>query len=165
MLHPQRILARRLSVLIAIAMGIAACQNVETAFPPATKTYDANDIDVNLGTVRGVPISTIVDEDVMLRGFVKTSPKGNAIMFLSDDKDKIDSDSFRDCINLIIDRKIGFKAVKVSAHTFVGRFVLVERLDPSDVYLTHQGIRFSTDCQAFRQPDSYPYFFVRTIEN
>jgi hypothetical protein len=136
---------------------------VEPISSRATKAFVAGDIDVDQSTVGGAQISTLVDEDVSLRGFVKSSPKGNTIMFLTNDLDKIDPDSYRNCINLIMDRKIGFNSPDLSTHTFTGRFVLVERSDPSVVFLTHEGIRFNTDCQALKRPNSYPYFLVKSF--
>jgi hypothetical protein len=136
---------------------------VEPISSRATKAFVAGDIDVDRSTVGGAQISTLVDEDVSLRGFVKSSPKGNTIVFLTNDLDKIDPDTYRNCINLIIDCKIGFNSPDLSTHTFTGRFVLVERLDPSVVFLTHEGIRFNTDCQALKRPNSYPYFLVKSF--
>jgi hypothetical protein len=136
---------------------------VEPISSRATKAFVAGDIDVDRSTVGGAQISTLVDEDVSLRGFVKSSPKGNTIVFLTNDLDKIDPDSYRNCINLIMDRKIGFNSPDLSTHTFTGRFVLVERSDPSVVFLTHEGIRFNTDCQALKRPNSYPYFLVKSF--
>ena len=114
-------------------------------------------------TVGGAQISTLTDEEVSLRGLVKSSPKGNTIMFLTNDPDKIDSDSYRNCINLIIDPKMGFSSPDPGNHVFTGRFVLVERFDPSVVFLSYEGIGFNTDCQALKRPNIYPYFLVKSF--
>lgn len=163
MLHPRLTRVPRIASVFAITIMISACQHGETISSRATKTFVAGDINVDQSTVGGTEISTLVDEDVRLRGFVKSSPKGNTIMFLSNDVDQIDPDSYRNCINLIIDRKIGFNSPDLSSHTFMGRFVLIERLDPSVVFLAHEGIRFNTDCQALKRPNSYPYFLVKSF--
>lgn len=162
--HPRLAPARRVALLLAISISIAACQHVDQGSSRMAKTYNADGIDIERGTVEGVQISALVDEDVRLRGFVKSSAKGNTVMFLSSDEDKIDPDSHRHCINLIIDRAVGFDSPDVSRHVFTGRFVLVERFDASVVYLEHEGIRFNTDCQALKQPNRYPYFLVKAFE-
>ena len=153
----------RIICLIAIGCGPAACQHA-TGDANAPEMYVADEIDVDAGTIRGREISALTEVDVRLRGLVKSKAKGSTAMYLSHDKNAIDPDSYRSCINLIIDKKLNFNSPVVSDFVFTGRFFLLERPDPSDVDFSYNGIAFNTDCQVFKKPDQYPYFVVKDFE-
>lgn len=144
------------------ASGRGRCASTGGADAP--EVYLSDEIDVDNGTIRGREISALEAVDVRLRGLVKSKPRGSTVMYLSHDKNAFDPDSYRSCINLIIDKKLGFNSPVVRDFVFRGRFVLVERLDPSVMHLTYDGIGFDIDCQSFKKPDKYPYFFVKGFE-
>lgn len=161
MRHLRKTLAHRLSCSLAIALGLVACQHVGSTSDSAAESYVADEIAVDSGTVRGKSIVTLQEVEVELRGLAKSASNGSTIMYLSHDKNALELNSYRNCINLIIDRKLKFNSPTVTDYIFTGTFLLVDRPDPSTVYLTYKDIRFDTDCQAFKKPDQYPYFVVR----
>src|SRR5687768_16629832 len=108
MRRPRLVLAHRFSCLLAISLGVVACQYVEPRAGGALESYAVDDININNGTVRGNRISTLLDVEVNLTGLVKSAPNGSTIMYLSHDKNDIVPGSYRNCINLIIDRKLKF---------------------------------------------------------
>jgi hypothetical protein len=154
-------LARRLACSLAIACCIVGCAHV--ASTSAIERYVADEIAVDTGTVKGKSITTLQDVDVELRGLVKSAAGGSTIMYLSHDRNALEIDSYRNCINLIIDPKLKFRSPTVTDYIFTGTFILVDRPDASTVYLTYKDIRFDTDCQSFKRPDRYPYFVVKSF--
>lgn len=156
-------LANRLACALAIASGMVGCQHVGSTSDSMVESYSADDIAGDTGTVKGRSIATLQDVEVELRGLVKSASGGSTIMYLSHDRKAVENDSYRNCINLIIDRKLKFKSPTVTDYIFTGMFILVDRPDGSTVYLTYQGTRFDTDCQAFKKPDRYPYFVVKSF--
>lgn len=164
MRRPRQVLVHRFSCLLAISLGVVACQYVESRAGGALESYAADDININNGTVRGNKISTLLDVEVNLTGLVKSAPNGSTIMYLSHDKNDIVPGSYRNCINLIIDRKLKFNSPTVSDYVFTGKFILIDRPDIETLYMTYDKIRFDMDCQAFKEPDQYPYFVVRRFQ-
>lgn len=164
MRYLREVHVNRLCCLLAIAFSIVACQHVGSSSGSAIEGYVADDIAVDSGTVKGKKISTLQDEEVELRGLVKSASNGSTIMYLSHDKSELEIDSYRNCINLIIDRKLRFNSPTVDDYIFTGKFIFIDRLDPSTVYLTYKNIRFDTDCQSFKRPDQYPYFVVKSFQ-
>jgi hypothetical protein len=162
--HRLKIPANSWAGVLAIAFGLAACQHAGSKSGPVLDRYVADDIAVDSGTIADRPIASLQDVEVELRGLVKSAPNGSTVMYLSHDPDKAQLDSYGNCINLIIDRKLRFNAPAVSDYRFTGTFILVDRLDPLEVHLTYRKIRFDTDCQAFKKPDQYPYFVVRSFQ-
>lgn len=153
--------AHRLACMLAIASGLVGCQHVGSTSESVVKRYLADDIDVDTGTVKGTSIASLEDVQVELRGLVKTLSGGSPILYLSHDKNAAENGAYRNCIHLIIDSKLNFKSPTVTDYIFTGTFILVDRLDAQTVYLTYDGVRFDTDCQAFKKPDQYPYFVVK----
>jgi hypothetical protein len=156
-------LAHRLAYLLAIASGMVGCQHVGSTSGSVIESYVADDIAVDTGTVKGKSIATLEDVEVELRGLVKSASGGSTIMYLSHDTNALEIDSYRNCIHLIIDRKLKFNSPTVTDYVFTGTFILVDRPNASTVYLTYKDIRFDTDCQAFKKPDRYPYFVVKSF--
>jgi hypothetical protein len=164
MLRLRKASVRRLICLIAIGCGPVACQHT-TGRVNAREMYVADEIDVDAGTIRGREISALTEVDVRLRGLVRSKPKGiTVVMYLSHDKNAIDPDSYRSCINLVVDKKLNFNSPEVREFVFTGRFLLMERPDPSFMGLSYNGIAFDTGCQLFKKPDQYPYFVVKDFE-
>ena len=160
----RQVRVSRHSCLLAIGCSLFACQHVGERSASTIDVYDADDIDVTSGTVKGTKISTLIDVEVRLRGLAKSTSSRNAIVYLTHDKNKAEADSYRNCINLIIDSKLKFNSPDVSDYLFTGVFVLIDRFDPSVVHLTYNEIKFSTDCQGLKELDQYPYFFVKSFE-
>lgn len=161
MRHRRKARARRLVCGLAVASGLVGCQHVASTFESVIKRYLAEDIAVDTGTVKGTSIASLQDVQVELRGLVKTLSGGSPIMYLSHDKNAAENDGYRNCIHLIIHGKRKFQSPTVTDYIFTGTFILVDRPDAQTVYLTYDGIRFDTDCQAFKKPDQYPYFVVK----
>jgi hypothetical protein len=158
-------LAHRLAYALTIASGMVGRQHVGSTSDSVVESYSAVDIAVDTGTVKGRSIATLQDVEVELRGLVKSASGGSTIMYLSHDRNAVENDSYRNCINLIIDRKLKFKSPTGTDYIFTGMFLLVDRPDESTVYLTYKGTRFDADCQAFKKPDRYPYFVVKSFRN
>jgi hypothetical protein len=153
----------RTTFLLMATCGLNGCEHAGSDSTRLARSFVAGDINAEAGTIGNQRLDELQEVEIRIRGLVKLSPKGSAILYLSRDQATIESSAFGNCINLILDKKLKFDLPVLSEYQLTGEIVLIERLDPTIVYLTYKGIRFDTDCQAFKQSKQYPYFFVRKV--
>lgn len=165
MRRPRRALVNEFLAMLIAAVGAAGCGHMDSESGIPIDRYHAADIDLTSATIRGQKISTLLDRQVRLTGLARSSSGGSAVMYLVQDKSEVDTGSYRNCINLIVDNRLRFNSPVASRYTFTGKFLLLGRLDPTIVYLTYKGIRFDTDCQSLSQLGEYPYFVVTGFES
>ena len=147
--------------LVVIVMAfLIGCETIDPY--SGILQYQSSDIDITRETIAEEPFSKIVEQEVVVSGYVQPSTIGIPALDLSSSITNLEKDVYQNCINLIFSEEIKpLKKATGEKYKFKGNFFLLDSDWNADfVFLRYRGVDVVPFCRNRDNSATSLFFYV-----